>query len=85
MEAVYEQFFYLKYVGGWSFIEAYNLPVGLRNWFTDRLAEQLRRENEKAEEASRASGGGGRSTYELSSNGMNSMPPGVRSQMGRKQ
>ena len=27
MEAVYEQFFYLKYHGGWGFLEAYNLPI----------------------------------------------------------
>ena len=33
MEAVYEQFFFLTHHGSWSFIEAYNLPVGLRNWF----------------------------------------------------
>ncbi len=37
---VYEQFFFLKYYGGWSFIEAYNLPVQLRDWFTTRLIEQ---------------------------------------------
>jgi hypothetical protein len=44
MEAVYEQFFVLKYHGGWSFIEAYNLPVGLRNWFVKRLVKQLKDE-----------------------------------------
>ena len=40
MEAVYEQFFLLKHFGGWSFIEAYNLPVGLREWFINRLQKQ---------------------------------------------
>jgi len=52
MQNIYEQFFYLKYSGGWSFSEAYNLPVGLRNWFTKRLAEQLKMEQEAAEGAS---------------------------------
>jgi hypothetical protein len=44
MEAVYDQIFYLKYYGGWSFIEAYSLPVGLRGWFIDRLIKQLKEE-----------------------------------------
>ena len=48
MESVYEQFFYLKYYGGWSFIEAYNLPIGLRSWFIHKLSEQIKKENEAA-------------------------------------
>mgnify|MGYP003627213177 FL=1 len=51
MEAVYEQFFSLKYFGGWSFIEAYNLPVGLRLWFLNKLKEQFELENEATEKA----------------------------------
>jgi hypothetical protein len=46
MENVYEQFFYLKYYGGWSFIEAYNLPVALRVWFLEKLTNQIEKENE---------------------------------------
>tara|TARA_A100001391_G_C5075010_1_gene279049 strand:- start:887 stop:1126 length:240 start_codon:yes stop_codon:yes gene_type:complete len=53
MEDVYEQFFYLKYVGGWSFIESYNLPVGLRHWFVKRLSKQLDAERDAAEKASK--------------------------------
>jgi len=48
---VYEQFFVLKYHGGWSFIESYNLPVGLRNWFTERLAKQMQDESDAIEKA----------------------------------
>ena len=48
MQAVYEQFFFLKYYGGWSFIEAYNLPVGLRTWFVKRLSDQLEKEKQAA-------------------------------------
>ena len=47
MEQVYEQFFLLKHFGGWSFIEAYNLPVGLRLWWMKRLNKQA--EDEKKE------------------------------------
>ena len=47
MEQVYEQFFLLKYHGGWSFIEAYNLPVGLRNWFVKRLIKQFEEERKQ--------------------------------------
>jgi|TARA_R110000851_G_scaffold99738_1_gene214962 hypothetical protein len=51
MESVYEQFFYLKYYGGWSFTEAYNLPIGLRSWFVYKLSEQIKKENEAVEDA----------------------------------
>jgi len=51
MESVYEQFFLLKYYGNWSFIEVYNLPVGLRNWFTKRLIDQFEKEKEDYEKA----------------------------------
>jgi|TARA_R110002110_G_scaffold193019_2_gene401473 hypothetical protein len=51
MESVYEQFFLMKYFGGWSFTEAYSLPVGLRNWFFERLAQQLKKEQEEIESA----------------------------------
>lgn len=47
METVYEQFFYMKYYGGWSFMEAYNLPIGLRTWFIERLAKQKKEEAEQ--------------------------------------
>ena len=56
MESVYEQFFFLKYSGGWSFIESYNLPVGLRQWFVDRLIRQIEAENEAMESASKGKG-----------------------------
>ena len=57
MESVYDQFFHLKYSGGWSFIEAYNLPVGLRKWFVNRLIQQLEREKEAMEKAREGDGG----------------------------
>jgi len=49
MENVYEQFFALKYYGNWSFNEAYNLPIGLRLWFLNKLREQIQKEREVAE------------------------------------
>ena len=49
MENVYEQIFNLKYHGGWSFIEAYNLPIGLRLWFLRKLTEQFEKEAEALE------------------------------------
>jgi len=56
MENVYEQFFFLKYSGGWSFSEAYNLPVGLRKWFVERLLRQLEAEKEAIEKNSKGGG-----------------------------
>jgi hypothetical protein len=40
----------MKYHGGWSFFEAYNLPVNIRMWMIERLVKQ------KEEEASAAKG-----------------------------
>lgn len=48
MEEVYKQLFYMKYYGGWSFIEAYNLPTMLRQWFSELLLRQLEKESEDA-------------------------------------
>ena len=56
MENIYEQFFFLKYSGGWSFSEAYNLPVGLRKWFVERLLKQLEDEKQAIENASKGGG-----------------------------
>ena len=57
MEGVYEQFFFLKYHGGWAFSEAYNLPIGLREWFVERLLKQLKDEQEAMESAQRTPAG----------------------------
>ncbi len=51
MKQVYEQFFLLKYYGGWSFVEAYNLPVGLRTWFVKRLTKQFEDEKKQYDKA----------------------------------
>jgi hypothetical protein len=51
-EGIYEQIFFLKYSGGWSFSEAYSLPIGLRNWFIKRLVKQLEMESEAITKAS---------------------------------
>jgi hypothetical protein len=49
---VYEQFFYLKYYGGFSLFESYNLPVALRKWFIEKLINQLKEENDALKKAS---------------------------------
>tara|TARA_Y100000296_G_C5045794_1_gene192215 strand:+ start:153 stop:410 length:258 start_codon:yes stop_codon:yes gene_type:complete len=52
---VYEEFFILKYHGGWSFFEAYNLPVAIRRWFIRRLEKQFKREKEAHDNANKKS------------------------------
>mgnify|MGYP003112019538 CR=1 FL=1 len=79
MENVYEQFFFLKYSGGWSFSEAYNLPIGLRDWFTRRLLKQLEREKEAIENASNGNNSGRQS---LSSMNQPDMPLGLKKSLG---
>jgi len=37
-------------------LEAYNLPIGLRKWFVERLISQLEGETKAIEEASRGDG-----------------------------
>jgi hypothetical protein len=54
---MYEEFFFLKYHGGWAFSEAYNLPVKLRRWFVKRLLKQLQAEQDAMKDSS-----GGRSS-----------------------
>ena len=53
MKHVYEQFFYLKQHGGWSFFEAYNLPIKIRTWFVNRLSKHFREESEANERAAK--------------------------------
>ena len=72
MEQVYEQFFFLKYSGGWSFSESYNLPIGLREWFVKRLIKQLQDEKKAIESASKGNG----KSQELTALNQPSPPPG---------
>tara|TARA_R110001583_G_scaffold6954_8_gene34775 strand:+ start:294 stop:455 length:162 start_codon:yes stop_codon:yes gene_type:complete len=37
----------MKYYGGWSLFELYNLPVGLRNWYFQKLIDHKQQENEE--------------------------------------
>jgi hypothetical protein len=46
MESVYEEFFLLQYHGLCSFLESYNLPIGLRRWYLDKLKYQYEMEAE---------------------------------------
>ena len=71
---MYEQFFFLKYHGGWSFTEAYNLPVQLRNWFVKRLVKQIKSEQESIKNA--RSGGSSGSTHTLTPHN-NPMPASI--------
>tara|TARA_R100000008_G_C3534109_1_gene140966 strand:- start:58 stop:288 length:231 start_codon:yes stop_codon:yes gene_type:complete len=76
MHNVYEAFFFLKYSGGWSFSEAYNLPVGLRTWFVERLVEQLKKESEVIENASKGGNNSGAQT--LSAFNQPQRPPNIK-------
>jgi len=42
----------MKYHGGWSFFEFYNLPIMIRNWFLRRLIKQIDDENKEIEKTS---------------------------------
>ena len=71
MESLYEIFFFMKYSGGWSFSEAYNLPIGLRKWFSERLVKQLKAEQDAIKSSSKSKGG---NTQTLSANNQPNIP-----------
>ncbi len=81
MENIYEQFFFLKYSGGWSFSEAYNLPIGLREWFVKRLLKQIKAENDAVENASK---GNGSQSQELSAFNQPKMPTELAESIKRR-
>ena len=66
----------MKYSGGWSFSEAYNLPVGLRKWFVERLVAQLKAESEAIQKASKGSGGSSTQTLSRHNQPPGGPPPG---------
>ena len=53
IQSVYEELFLLKYHGGWSFFEAYNLPVTIRRWFLKRLSKQMEDESAQIKKSSK--------------------------------
>jgi len=74
-ENIYEQFFFLKYHGGWGLMEAYNLPIKLREWFVKRLLQQKEDEADAAKNASKGkSSSGGPPTQLGAGNAPSTMP-----------
>lgn len=41
----------MKYYGGWSLWELYNLPIGLRNYYASLLEETLKKKMEEERKA----------------------------------
>jgi|TARA_E500000318_G_scaffold4884_1_gene4963 hypothetical protein len=54
---IYEECFQMKYYGGWSFFETYNLPIQVRRWFLERIVKQKEDENKAMEDSQRQSKG----------------------------
>ena len=80
-ENIYEQFFFLKYHGGWGLMEAYNLPIKLREWFVKRLLRQKEDEADAAKNASKGKSSSGGPPTQL---GAGNAPPGVPTSKPRK-
>ena len=47
VESMYEEFFFLKQHGNWSFYESYNLPIAIRRWFVKRLVKHFEKKNQQ--------------------------------------
>tara|TARA_R100000005_G_C4901737_1_gene143577 strand:+ start:415 stop:555 length:141 start_codon:yes stop_codon:yes gene_type:complete len=43
----------MKYHGGWSFIECYNLPIKIRRWFLERLVKEIEEEAKQMKKANK--------------------------------
>ena len=41
---VYDSYFLMKFHGGFSLFESYNLPIKIRNYFLMKLTQQIERE-----------------------------------------
>lgn len=41
----------MKYYGGWSLFELYSLPIGLRNFYFEMLANHKKKEAEENQKA----------------------------------
>ena len=53
IEGVYNEMFELKYHGGFSIFESYNLPIKIRRWFINRLVKQFETEAKAREKAAK--------------------------------
>lgn len=47
--------FALKYYGGYSLIETYNMPIGMRKWTVQRLIKQKEQEKQLQDDSKRKS------------------------------
>lgn len=51
MKKVYDMLFIMTTSGNWSFTEAYNFPIRLRNYYYETFVEMKKKEKEKIENA----------------------------------
>ena len=49
MKNVYDQIFDLKQYGNFSIFESFNLPIGLRGYYVERLIKKLENERKNLE------------------------------------
>lgn len=49
-----ESIFLLMYYSGFTYVEAYNMPVAYRRWFIDRVSRELNKTSEEGDTQSRA-------------------------------
>ena len=52
IKSVFDQILDLKYYAGFSIFESYNLPIGLRNYYIQKIVEKLEKEKESMEKNS---------------------------------
>lgn len=51
MKKVFDELFDLKYYGNFSIFESYNLPLGLREYYVNRLIDTMKKEQDAIEKA----------------------------------
>ena len=56
VDVLLEPLFLLQYYSGFTYVEAYNLPVAYKRWWIDRISKEIARANQgEAPPGSRAS------------------------------
>lgn len=53
-DVILEPIFILMYYGGFTYKEAYNMPVSYKRWFIDRISRELSRTSDDGHAQSRA-------------------------------
>ena len=77
-ENILEHIFLLMYYGGFSYSDAYKLPIQYRAWFINRINQEFKKSNDKGDGASRAAHHNTPDTRQLQGRARDHVPANLR-------